>query len=262
MSDKLTEAFRLYFHNIVLIGAVILTIYLPLNLASEAASPSIGFDMTEFQRQLEKGDIDPEYFLNNMSNMNRFGVGAGVRILSGLILMLLAPALMGAFIHIIANSRQGLETTYKSAFQTGFQFWWKMMWVQVLAFPIVAIGTLFCIIPGILVGIYFAFIPAMVILEGADNPVDVLSRSTQLTRGYRWELLGALIILGIVSVTLSMAIEISAFFPFGEIFVLKALTSSISSVIGYLPLTVVVLYYMDARIAEAEAETKAGMAME
>jgi hypothetical protein len=68
---------------------------------------------------------------------------------------------------------------------------------------LVGLGTLALILPGLLIYAVFAVMPAAVVIEKAG--FGGLGRSAELTRGYRWPIAGAAILLWIVAFLVSMA---------------------------------------------------------
>jgi uncharacterized membrane protein len=68
----------------------------------------------------------------------------------------------------------------------------------VLFSPMVGIGLILLIVPGIIVMIVFAFYGFHIVDTGERNPIEALKRSAELTRGHRWHLfLFGLVLIGI-----------------------------------------------------------------
>ncbi len=253
MGDKLNETFQLFFGNIVLIGAVVLTILLPLELIGELATTEPQFDTGAIQRMGQTGDFDPDMIISMVNSVAAQSSTGGV---FALLALLLSPIYYGAVIHIVAQKRQGLEISYSDAMQVGLQNWWRMIWANILALIIVIAGLFFCIVPGVLFAVWFAFIPAMVILEGANNPVDAISRSSELTKGRRWEIFGVWLILFLIGMFFNFILSgIGLVFPFNTD-VPQAILSSLMTLVSILPVIAFVLFYMDARYKEAGMTTE------
>jgi uncharacterized membrane protein len=63
----------------------------------------------------------------------------------------------------------------------------------------VAVGFVLLIVPGIIFGLMFMF-ATFIVIERELGPIDALSESHRLTRGYKWPLFGFVLLLLLVNV--------------------------------------------------------------
>ncbi|MCX7599016.1 MAG: hypothetical protein N2512_09145 [Armatimonadetes bacterium] len=78
-----------------------------------------------------------------------------------------------------------------------------------LVFLAVAVGTLLCVIPGIYLGVVFAFAWPLVVLENR-GPSDAMSRSQQLVSGYWGRVFLTMLLLSLIVVVIQWAVATPA----------------------------------------------------
>jgi len=138
--------------------------------------------------------------------------------------MLVLPVYWGATIFYLQSVIDSRTLKPISAIQLGIGSWGRLLLTYILNAIAVAVGLMLMIIPGVYVGIRFAFADYVCILE-KQGPGNALKRSWEQTDGYFWVLLqglailfGSLFMLGIlvnnlfgttslISIILSLAIE-------------------------------------------------------
>jgi uncharacterized membrane protein len=76
---------------------------------------------------------------------------------------------------------------------------WKYLGTSILLALAVAIGFVLLIVPGIIFGLMFMFATSIVI-ERELGPIDALSESHRITRGYKWPLFGFVLLLLLINV--------------------------------------------------------------
>jgi hypothetical protein len=112
--------------------------------------------------------------------------------------LLIAPALIYAFMKILET---GVTPGVNESFRWGLGKVGRLGLCAAMAALLQGLGYIFCIIPGIIVSLTFAVVYPVAILEH-ESGAEVLSRSSQLTRGFRLEILGTEILLGLLGLLL------------------------------------------------------------
>ena len=113
--------------------------------------------------------------------------------------VLIAPALIYALMKILET---GVAPGVNESFRWGLSKLGRLAACAAFAYVLQTLGYMLCIIPGIIVSLSLALVYPVAILEkGSLN--DVLRRSKQLTREYRWEILGAQMGLGLLVLVIS-----------------------------------------------------------
>jgi hypothetical protein len=85
------------------------------------------------------------------------------------------------------------------SFRWGLTKIWRLAICAAISSVLQGLGYIFCIIPGIIINLTLAVVYPVAILE-RGSVADVLRRSSQLTRGFRWEILGAQIVFGLLAI--------------------------------------------------------------
>jgi hypothetical protein len=95
---------------------------------------------------------------------------------------LLAPAITYAIIYRL-HYQSALP--FRSSLRWGLKKWGKSLYFRILSTLLIALGFLLFVIPGLVLGVWFALIDVVVAVEGSTQK-RVLERSRELTRGCRW----------------------------------------------------------------------------
>ena len=120
-------------------------------------------------------------------------------LLGALCNVLIAPALIYALMKILET---GVAPGVNESFRWGLSKLGRLAVCAACSYVLQTLGYMLCIIPGIIVSLSLALVYPVAILEkGSLN--DVLRRSKQLTRGHRWEILGAQMVLGLLILAIS-----------------------------------------------------------
>lgn len=108
--------------------------------------------------------------------------------------LLIAPALIYALMKILeTRTTPGVN----ECFRWGLTKIGRLAVCAAISSVLQGLGYIFCIIPGIIVTLTLAVVYPVAILE-RGSVADVLRRSSQLTRGFRWEILAVEILLGLL----------------------------------------------------------------
>jgi hypothetical protein len=89
---------------------------------------------------------------------------------------------------------------------------WRLLGLGLLVGLIVGLGWCFCLIPGVVLGVYLSVSSAALVLE-RSTVTDSMSRSWRLISGAFWRTLGALILLGIIYFVITIAVSIPFSIP-------------------------------------------------
>lgn len=107
--------------------------------------------------------------------------------------VLLAYLLAGALAYGAVQDLRGRHATISDCIGRGLGQLLPVLGVAILAFLIIALGTVLLVIPGIIAALMlFVAIPAAVVER--PGVIASLHRSAELTRGNRWRVLGVLVV--------------------------------------------------------------------
>ena len=119
---------------------------------------------------------------------------AGVFVMGLVCKALVAPSLIYALVTVM---RTGVPPSLTDSYRFGINKLGKLVACLLMSWTLQALGFVLFIIPGIILGLAFELVYPMAALENR-GPVEILKRSYNLTRGYRWKILGAGIIFGLL----------------------------------------------------------------
>ena len=179
MLDKFREAISLFSSNISLFSLIILTIWLPGNI-----------------------------IINYLFYFAFYGEDL-IRLMeiSMWIEWVFGPIYIGALIYALSRLKQYQMVTYTEAITAGFRNWKRLWWARFVAGIYITFGFIALIVPGIFLTIRYALIESVVILEGADAS-ESRKRSSELTAGKMWQILGAYVLFSLVFLIFSFMIYI------------------------------------------------------
>ena len=162
----LGTTFNLFFRNLWLITKIVFVIVAPF----------------EVFKALSIGEVAQDSQL-----------AGGLYVLDRMCTILIAPALMYALMRVMQT---GVAPGVNEAYRWGLSKLWKLAICAVIASVLQGMGLLLCIVPGILIGLAFELVYPLAVLE-QGSAAEVLQRSRDLTKGYRWEFFAAQIVLWI-----------------------------------------------------------------
>ncbi len=129
-----------------------------------------------------------------------------------LLFLFLLPVSSGATVQIIAKEYIGEPVSAVSAIRFAYERIWDLLGATILAGLIIFLGACMLIIPMFVFMMMYALINQVVMLEGLRGR-QALSRSAELTSGFRWRILG--IELMIFFVTTVVMLPLYIWFPLG-----------------------------------------------
>ena len=131
----------------------------------------------------------------------------GLYVLDLMCAVLTAPALIYALMQVMQT---GVAPGINESYRWGFSKVFKLAIAAVVSWVLVGLGFMLCIIPGIVIYLSLSLVFPIAILE-KGSPFDVYKASHELTRGHRWKILGAtiivLLLMGVFSVPADLAGE-------------------------------------------------------
>jgi len=194
----------------------------------------------------------------------------------------LAPLLLGAFASamvqfvgvvlltgvltaVVGQAVLGRELTIDDAWRRVRPLAWRLLGVALLAALAVGVGLVFCLLPGIILAVFFSLATAVLVLE-RSTVFTSISRSFSLVGSSFWRTFGILALVTVIYVIITTAVAIpfgigSLLFPISDgagnvnetAFVVNQAISSVGSVIsgtiGYPFIAAsIVLTYIDRRM--------------
>ena len=117
--------------------------------------------------------------------------------------IVIAPALTYALMQVMQT---GVAPGVNESYRWGFSKLPKVGVCAVIAWILIGLGSLACLIPGIIIALSLSLVFPIAILE-KGSPLEVLQSSYDLTKGHRWKILGASIVVFILMFTLGLPLE-------------------------------------------------------
>jgi len=79
----------------------------------------------------------------------------------------------------------------------------------------VFVGLVLCIIPGIILAVVFQYFGFAIVQHPELGAVDALKRSAEITKGYRWQLFGLVLLLILINLVGLLACGVGLLFTYG-----------------------------------------------
>lgn len=132
----------------------------------------------------------------NISGAARFGL-AGLQSLSVLMTLVFGGFMQAVITRAMVIEHEDGRPSFGQCMAEGLRFTLPIVALTILWWIGIAIGLVFLLVPGImLICVWAVAIPALV--EDRTGITGAFGRSRELTRGYRWKVLGILIVLTII----------------------------------------------------------------
>jgi hypothetical protein len=230
MLQKLRDAIQLLRDNALLFSLIVLTVWLP------GALLIVYLRLYVFPATLGGDEMRMAIQELRITNGIEFALG---------------PLYVSALLYAASRRQQGLAVTYGDAMAHGARRSFKLLISRLGAGVLVVLGLLALIVPGIILALRFALLDAVVSLEGLEGG-QARKRSTLLTQGQRWTILGTLIGSFLVAAVGMVLTSFSLYFLLGlagqeENFGVAVLYECVSNVLLTLPMLVLFLFYWDAK---------------
>lgn len=202
VQDMLDVGFRLFRSNFWLLISTYAILYLPINLLLAVITTYV--------------------FQNAMNTAMNTPATVGPAILLQYALQLVNLALQGiacgATVKAVAATYLNEKIDLRSAYDFVLPKTVPLLVTLVLFYLVLIAGTVMCIIPGFVFGIWFAFVTQVVVLEN-HGYFTALRRSKELVQGYFWKVAGALfltmllgyVVMGVITFPGGMLMGINMF---------------------------------------------------
>jgi hypothetical protein len=151
-------------------------------------------------------------------NPNPYVVLASIPVVLFLMIVLGAVA-GGAVIQVIAKAYVDEPVSAGSAISFAFSRAGALIGTSILVGLIIMIGLFLCIVPGIIFALMYAVASQVVMLEGLSGG-GAMSRSAELTSGFRGRIFGVLFLVGLFTALITGGIQLGlgiAFPPGGPV---------------------------------------------
>ncbi len=145
--------------------------------------------------------------------------------------VLIAPALIYALMKVMRTGiAPGINESYRFAVSKVI----KVLLCTVMVWFLVSVGLVLLIIPGIVLFLAYELVNPIAVIEGG-SPTEILKRSYAMTKGYKWNILGATfmmsVMLAVASAPLTILVACLAFNGFNFL-PLQVLAAIISDILG------------------------------
>ena len=132
-------------------------------------------------------------------NVSQFGndwqLYNGIFVLDFLCKVLIAPALIYSMMSVLQT---GVAPGVNEAYRWGLGKFGQLIFCAAMVTVLQAVGTAMCFVPGLIVAVVFALVYPLAVLE-KGSAVEILSRSAELTKGHRWKIFGAQIVVLLIT---------------------------------------------------------------
>ncbi len=165
MKSILQETLQLFSSNFKFLSLIILTVCLPMNIATNYLDFYI-LSGDDFAKSW-KAYIYLDAFLS--------------------------PVYVGALIYALYNIKLGNSVTYSRSMLEGVKSWFNIFAARFIAGLLIFLGLILFIVPGLILMVRYTLLDIVVVAEQAGHD-RARKRSTKLTEGRRWEIIMVFII--------------------------------------------------------------------
>ncbi|MCE9642753.1 MAG: DUF975 family protein [Candidatus Andersenbacteria bacterium] len=123
---------------------------------------------------------------------------AGLGLIGGIIGALISAYIRLGVMKISLKAVDKKELKYDDVWSINTIFWPYLI-ASILFGVSVALGSILLIVPGIMIAIAWMFYTYLIIDKGLQ-PVEALKKSAEITKGYRWQLFGFMIVLVLINI--------------------------------------------------------------
>lgn len=157
-----------------------------------------------------------------------------------------------ALTYLSEQSLQGNKIDFKTALKKSLSRWGAVLWTSLLAGLIVIGLTFLLIIPGIIWGIYYAFVAYVVAVRDLSGKC-ALDYSKALVRGRWWRVFGILLLFGILEILVGFGLT----FPMqlmAEGFMAELFTDTLVDIIGCFFKILVIIFFLNLDYITAKSD--------
>jgi uncharacterized membrane protein len=123
--------------------------------------------------------------------------------------MVLSVYIRLGFANISLRSADSKELNFNQMFAVNEKFW-MYFGATVLFMISVALGSILLIVPGIIIALMWMMYP-YIILEKKLGVIDALKESARITKGYKWQLFGFVLLLCLINIAGAIVFGIGLF---------------------------------------------------
>lgn len=244
VGEILDAAFRLFFTHWRPLLTATLVVVVPVQILSTLVLVSAFPEGFTTDEEVVLGTDTAE-------QVSVFGAGVAV---AGVLTSLMVLLTIAACFKAVADAYLGTEPDWRTSVRYALRRLGPLLWISVLYFLGVLLGTLALIIPGIFLAVAWSLSFPAALVEGARG-AGALKRSFQLIRGRWWPVFGALLVGLILVAIVANIIEFLVFAPvfFTESVLAVAILTTLSSIVGYaistpLQAAIVAIVFFDQRV--------------
>lgn len=168
IGDVLGPAITIFAQNFWLISRLVIVVATPFEIFKALSARPFGSDW-----QLTVGTFALQSFCN----------------------VLITPALMYALMKVLQT---GDGPGINEAYRWGLGRLGMLVCCAIMAWVLIGVGFVFLIIPGIFLLAAFELVYPVAVFEDG-SPTEILDRSFNLTKGHRWKILGAMILMSVIT---------------------------------------------------------------
>jgi hypothetical protein len=130
--------------------------------------------------------------------------------------MICRPLADAAILKVVRQEFVGQPTGVASALALAFRRFFTLFFLSLVAGLVVVLGCMTCLVPGVVFYVFFVFVGQVVVVEN-KGVFAALGRSQELTTGYRWRILGMLVLFVLMYGMLIAAVQtLDYFLPSAE----------------------------------------------
>lgn len=244
------STFRVWWRHAALFGVMSLVASLPVALWQ--------YRMQLFSQEMQAGGLGRSEVLS--ASLDLFAWFAAAMVLG----MILYAVQLGAITRGTFDTLRGRPVRAGEMLEAGIRRALPVMGMYLLMMLGILGATLLLVVPGIVLLIAWSAAPAAAVVERL-GPVQALGRSRALTRGRRWRVLGAMMLLMLAVVGASMSIHLSlsavawlvAREPAQVVGIVLAGSLLSSALFGAIPVVGWVVVYHDLRRAQEGLDSDA-----
>ena len=202
VTDVLGPTIKLFIENFWLITKIVAVIVVPFQLLSTLSFRNVAHD-SQLSITL--------FFLELLCQL------------------LIAPALIYSLMQVMQT---GKAPGVNEAYRWGFDKLGKLVACAAIAWLLQGLGLMLCVVPGIVIAVSLILVCPLAVLE-RSSVSEVLLDSKELTKGHRWNIFGAVLILWLLISLFSLPAQglahylVAANFGYWPIAVLTAILSDI-----------------------------------
>lgn len=184
------ETFSIFFKNIAKIASLA---FVPSVLALIVSGVTVGWGLTF-------GTVDP---LSEPGALPGAGFGIGIAV-SSIFGMIAYGLTIGLLVQVAYDAKQGRSRSFMAYFAPAMRSLVPLVLVIILVTIMVSLAMIALVIPGLWVyAVFSVVIPAIVIERTGFGG---MRRSAELTKDYRWPIVGALFVVIILTFVLSIVV--------------------------------------------------------